>query len=143
VSVARLEYVNEDNIAVIIQHTITGEYDVATGTAKGPNTGYTTYWLNPATMRMSNSLWRTAIPTSSYGTLCPGMQRMPRFGSFVAELLGAGLSVFQVVVGIVVYTPGMSRIWAAGGKCPLVGASYGHCRSGELRAGHIFLGGLF
>lgn len=126
VSVARLEYLNEDNIAVVVQYTKTGEYDVDTGTAKGPNTGYTVYWLNPPSMRMSKSLWRTSIPTSSYGTLCPGMQRMPRVGSLMAEILGAGVSLFKYVVGIVVYTPGMSKVWASGGRCPLSGASYGH-----------------
>ena len=51
-SISSLEYLNEDNIAVVMRYTMTGEYDANTDIMAGPNSGYATYWLNPATMQV-------------------------------------------------------------------------------------------
>jgi len=46
------------------------------------------------------------------------MQRLPRLGTLVAEILNAGIFLLRWVVGVAVYTPGMIPIWQAGGACP-------------------------
>ena len=39
VSVVRLEYLNEDNIAVVMKYSTYAEYDVGTGAINGSNSG--------------------------------------------------------------------------------------------------------
>ena len=51
-SIVNLEYLNEDNIAVVMRYTMTSEYSVDTDTMDGANSGYKTYWLNPPTMQV-------------------------------------------------------------------------------------------
>lgn len=126
VSIVQLEYLNEDNIAIVMQHSAYGEYDVETGTASGPSSGYTTYWLNPPTMRVSTTLWDTSVPASNYATLCPSLQRLPRVGTFAAEWINAGVFAIRFVVNAILYTPGMAPIWRAGGACPAPSASHRH-----------------
>jgi len=126
VSVVRLEYINEDNIAVVIRHSTYKEYNVDTGTTNGSHSGYTTYWLNPPTMQVSRSIFTTSVPTSSYAELCPSQQRTPRVGTFVAESATALLFAARWIFNAFVYTPGMVRVWRAGGACPAPGASLGH-----------------
>ena len=125
-SVARLEYLNEDNIAIVMQYSTYAEYDVRTGVANGTHSGYRTYWLNPPSMRVSTSIWDTSIPSSNYATLCPAMQRLPRVGTFAAEVLNAGVFLVRWAVNAILYTPGMVPIWRAGGACPAPAASHRH-----------------
>lgn len=126
VSIVRLEYLNEDNIAVVMKYSTYTEYDVNTGRINGSNSGYKTYWLNPPTMRVSNSVWQTSLPASNYATLCPAMQRLPRVGTLAAELTNAGVFLVRWAVNAILYTPGMAPIWRAGGACPAPGASHRH-----------------
>ena len=126
VSVVRLEYLNEDNIAVVVKYSTYAEYNVATGAINGANSGYRTYWLNPPTMKVSTTVWQTSVPASNYATLCPAMQRLPRVGTLGAELINAGVFLLRWAVNAILYTPGMAPIWRAGGACPAPGASQRH-----------------
>lgn len=126
VSIVQLEYLNEDNIAIIVQHSAYGEYDAETGVGNGTNSGYTTYWLNPATMRVGTTIWNTSVPASNYATLCPSMQILPRVGTFASELVNSGVFVIRFVFNSILYTPGMAPIWKADGACPSPGASHRH-----------------
>ena len=134
VSVVGLEYLNEDNIAVTIQSSRPNQYNPAT--LRWIATQNTTYWLNPATMGLRRSIWQTAVPSSNYAALCPSLQRLPRMGSFAAEVVNSGVFLLKTVITGVVYTPGMVLVWRGGGKCPPVGgaANYhsvlGGCGSG-------------
>lgn len=122
VSVTHLEYLNEDNIAIVVSSADVNHYDVKTMTFYNMNT--TVYWLNPATMQLSNTIWQTYLPPVGVGTLCPSMQRLPRIGSFVAELINAGVYFIKYLMQIPLYMPGLIPIWQAGGRCPQ--SSYGH-----------------
>ena len=103
-----------------------GEYDVVTNKGSGPNSYYETYWLNPSTMRVGKEIWNTSVPTSRYGALCPAMQRLPRVGTFAAEIINSGTFLLKWFTGALLYTPGMSEVWKAGGRCPEPGASRRH-----------------
>ena len=126
VSIVQLEYLNEDNIAIVMQHSAYGEYDVETGVGNGTSSGYTTYWLNPTTMRVSTTVWDTSVNSSNYATLCASMQRLPRVGTFASELVNSGVFVLRFVVNAILYTPGMAPIWRNDGACPSPGASHRH-----------------
>lgn len=126
VSVVRLEYLNDDNIAVVVKYSTYAEYDVGTGAINGSNSGYRTYWLNPPTMKVSTTVWQTSVPASNYATLCPAMQRLPRVGTLGAEVLNSGVFLLRWAVNAILYTPGMVPIWRAGGSCPAPGASRRH-----------------
>jgi len=123
VSVVGLEYLNEDNIAVMVQSSHVQEFDAQALTFNGTRTRVKTYWLNPASMALSATIWQTAVPSSSYAVLCPSLQRLPRVGSFVMELANAAVFLAKTMVGAVVYTPGMLAVWRAGGACPPVGGA--------------------
>jgi hypothetical protein len=125
-SVLALEYLNEDNIAVTVQAAYVRDYDEVRGSFYGKNTTSRTYWLNPSTMRIKDTIWQTAVPTSTRVRLCPSMQRLPRVGSFAAEVLNSGVFLLKYVVGGVVYTPGLVRMWSAGQACPPPGTSLHH-----------------
>ena len=109
-----------------VQVSKEGEYDVKVNKGTGPNSYHKTYWLNPATMRVKGEIWQTSVPTSRYGALCPAMQRLPRLGTLGAELINSAVFLLKYVVGALVYTPGMGKVWAAGGMCPEAGASRRH-----------------
>jgi hypothetical protein len=136
VSVVGLEYLNEDNIAVTVQSSHVTEYNTQTLRFAGSRTRRTTYWLNPQTMGVQRTIWQTAVPTSNFAVLCPSLQRLPRIGSFGAELVNAAIFLGKAVLSGVLYTPGMVKVWRAGGACPGVGgaANYhsvlGGCGSG-------------
>ena len=137
VSVVGLEYLNEDNIAVIVQSSHVTEYSKETLKFAGSRTQRTTYWLNPQTMGVQTTIWQTAVPTSNFAVLCPSLQRLPRIGSFGAELVNSVIFLGKAMLSAVLYTPGMVKVWRAGGACPQVGggaASYhsvlGRCGSG-------------
>ena len=123
VSVVGLEYLNEDNIAVMVQSSHVREYDERTLTFGGPRTRVRTYWLNPASMALRTTIWQTAVPSSNFAVLCPSLQRLPRVGTFVMELGNAGVFLIKTIVGAVVYTPGMVAVWRRGGACPPVGVT--------------------
>jgi hypothetical protein len=125
-SVTALEYLNEDNIAVTVQAAHVRDYDEAYGSFAGNNTTSRTYWLNPSTMRLRATIWQTSVPSSTRVALCPTMQRLPRVGSFAAEILNSGVFLLKYVVGAVVYTPGLVRMWSSGQACPPPGASMHH-----------------
>jgi len=126
-SVAALEYLNEDNIAVTVEAAYVRDYDEVRGSFLGRNTTRRTYWLNPSTMRVKDTIWQTAVPSSTIAVLCPAMQRLPRVGSFMAEILNSGVFLLKYVVGTVVYTPGLIGMWSGGGQaCPPPGTSMYH-----------------
>jgi hypothetical protein len=139
VSITQLEYLNEDNIAVVVQSSPIKSYD--SDTNKFLNQTSTVYWLNPSTMQVSSSIWQTSVAISNYGTLCPGMQRMPRVGSFAAELVDAGIYLVEYMVKIPVYFPGMGPIWLAGGKCPQ--QTFGHSMLASCGADILSLENMF
>ena len=126
VSIVQLEYLNEDNIAIVMKYSTYSELNVHTGAMRGNGSGYRTYWLNPVTMRVATTVWDTSVPSSNYATLCPAMQRLPRIGTFGAELTSAVVFLVRYAVNAVLYTPGMAPIWRADGACPAPGASYRH-----------------
>lgn len=132
VSVVALEYLNEDNIGVMVQSSHVGEFSAGTQRFAGPRTSVRTYWLNPASMALRTSIWQTAVPSSNLVALCPAMQRLPRVGTFTAEVLNAGVFLLKTVVGAVIHTPGMVSVWRGGGACPPVG---------RLATYHSVLGG--
>jgi len=121
-SIVSLEYLNEDNIAVVVSESPVNSWD--TNTATFTTSTRRVYWLNPATMKVSDKIWQTTVATGNIGVLCPGMQRLPRIGSFGAELWNAGIYLVEYVVSVVTYTPGIMRIWLDGGRCPQM--AYGH-----------------
>ena len=125
-TITSMEYVNEDNVALVVLETIPKEFDVTTGTAAGAHTTYQTYWLNPGSMQLSRTIWQAAVPQGSFGALCPAMQRLPRVGTLAAEVLNMGVFAFKWAIDAILYTPGMAVVWADGGACPAVGATHHH-----------------
>jgi hypothetical protein len=127
-SVQALEYLNEDNVAVTVQAAFVRDYDEGRGTFQGGNrTTSRTFWLNPATMRVKDTIWQTAVPASALGAvLCPAMQRLPRVGSFLAELINSGVFLLKFTVNSIVYTPGLVKMWRVGQLCPLPGSAQYH-----------------
>ena len=130
VSVAALEYLNEDNIAVtLLSSPVTG-WDGVSETF--PGAARTTYWLNPATMRVRRTVWQTDPASSGIPTqipsLCPALQRVPRVGTFLAEALNAGVFLLRFAVGLVAYTPGLIPVWSSPGgvRCPAPGSALYH-----------------
>lgn len=65
-SIVNLEYLNEDNIAVVMRYTMTGEYDVDLDTINGSHSGYQTYWLNPTTMQVKHVCFLFRCVSVSY-----------------------------------------------------------------------------
>lgn len=128
VSVRALEYLNEDNIAVTVQSSRVTTWDAATGQFRNATTK--TYWLNPATMRLRATIWQTDPASSGVPTavpeLCPALQRLPRIGSFVAELANAGLFLLRFAVYAVAYSPGLVEVWRTGPRCPAPGSAMHH-----------------
>ena len=144
VGVVGLEYLNEDNIAVRLQVSRVDQWNDETGTWKGDGTFFKTVWLHPSTMNIQDTIWQTSIATSNYGALCPGMQRLPRVGTFLAEMINAGVFLVRMVTFGVVYTPGMVQIWSAGGQCPSVPlGSYYHEVLGDCGSGMYALDDFF
>lgn len=135
-SITSLEYVNEDNIAVVLHYTMEGEYDVDLQLGTGPNSGYHTYWLNPSTMQVKDSPW-VILVESNFGVLCPALQRFPRVGTFASELLNSLIFSLRWVLNIFLYSPGLWKIWAAGGQCPAPQAALHH--SILLNCGDTFM----
>ena len=126
-SVQALEYLNEDNIAVTVQAAHVRSYDEKRGTFQyGANTTSRTYWLNPATMRLKQTIWETAVPSSSRAVLCPSMQRLPRVGSFAMEIINSAIFLIKFVVHSVLYTPGLVRMWKGGQTCGLTSGALYH-----------------
>ena len=143
-SVVALEYLNEDNIAVTVQSSFVREYNKDTLRFAGNRTRRTTYWLNPASMQLSLTIWQTGVPASNFAVLCPALQRLPRVGSFTAELGNAGIFLLQYVVSAVTLTPGMVKVWRAGGACPSVGgAAHYHSALGGCGDGMYSLDDFF
>lgn len=127
VSVEALEYLNEDNIIVLLKASRPQDWHAANQSWAGAGTGTTVYWLNPATMQLRETIWQTALPSTSYGVLCPSQQRLPRVGSFAAEVVNSGVFLVQTGLFAVLYTPGMVPVWSAGGSCPATsGTAYYH-----------------
>lgn len=111
--ITHMEYINEANIAITVHHT----------SVNGTISEYVVYWLNIATMAISDTPWRdeayqTRTSLSAY-TLCPSMQVLPEFGSLVAELLAAAVFLVKMPVDLITYMPGISSLWSTGMVCPL------------------------
>ena len=143
VRVAGLEYLNEDNVAVIVQSSRVDEYNEKTGEFSGGNTRNKVLWLNPATMRVQDSVWQTAVPSSSYAVLCPALQRLPRMGSFGGELVNSVVFLLKYTVFSILYTPGMVPVWRYGGVCPQAGGSMYHSVLGGCGGGLYSLDDFF
>ena len=130
VSIRALEYLNEDNVAVTLESSPVTAWDVKTGAFT--NASRTTYWLNPATMRVRRTVWQTDPASSGIPTqipvLCPAMQRLPRMGTFLAEVLNAGVFLVRFAVYVVAYTPGLVAVWGSSGgaRCPAPGSALYH-----------------
>jgi hypothetical protein len=128
VSVTALEYLNEDNVAVTVMSSRVDTWDAETGEFGGATTK--TYWLNPATMRVKDTVWQTDPASSGIPTeipsLCPALQRLPRVGSFAAELANAGVFLVQFVTNCIAYTPGLVAVWSEGPRCPAPGSALYH-----------------
>lgn len=130
VSIRALEYLNEDNIAVTLESSPVTAWDARTGAFT--NASRTTYWLNPATMRARRTVWQTDPVSSGIPTqipaLCPAMQRLPRMGTFLAEVLNAGVFLLRFVVYVITYTPGLVAVWGStgGARCPAPGSALYH-----------------
>lgn len=128
VSVRSLEYLNEDNIAVTVLSSRVNTWDEQT--AEFLNATATTYWLNPATMRLKDTVWQTDIASSNVPTsvpqLCPELQRLPRLGTFTAEVLNAGVFLLRFVMLAITLTPGLVAAWQGGPRCPDPGSALGH-----------------
>ena len=81
-----LEYVNEQNIAVVVQ---VADQSFDPQRMRGNGSQYVTYWLNPQTMALrSSQMWRGEVEAASDGTavcLTPAVP-LPRIGSLVAEI---------------------------------------------------------
>ena len=112
-AITHLEYINEVNIAVTVHHT----------SVNGTISEYRVYWLNIATMAVSDSPWQdsvyqTSTALSAY-TLCPSMQVLPEIGSLIAELLNAFIFLVKMPADLVIYMPGISNLWRSGMVCPL------------------------
>lgn len=128
VSVQALEYLNEDNIAVTVISSPVTAWDAATGSFR--NRTSKTYWLNPSTMRIRATIWQTDPASSGLPTqipqLCPTLQRLPRMGSFLAEVLNSGVFLVKYVAYAVAYTPGLLAVWRTGPRCPAPGSALYH-----------------
>ena len=121
-SVDSLEYVNEQNIAVVVQ-VADKTYDPSL--REGSNSTYVTYWLNPQTMAVrSDQMWPIELPSTLTTELCLASDGVPHLGTMAAEVGVAGLHLLHKVVGGVIYAPGMLTWWRGGGFCPL--ESRGH-----------------
>jgi hypothetical protein len=124
-SIDSLEYVNEQNIAVVVQ-TADRTYNVATRT--GSNSVYKTYWLNPQTMDVRNdTMWPTGAAAGMSLTTsmpCGVGDGIPHVGSLAAEVVASGVHLAHAVIAGTVSTPGLIKMWSGGGVCPLV--SRGH-----------------
>jgi hypothetical protein len=124
-SIDGLEYVNEQNIAVVVQ-VADRSYDAAA--RFGATSTYMTYWLNPRTMEVrADAMWptREAVAASLTTTLPCGIgDGVPHIGTLGAELVAAGIFATKVVVSGAVSSPGLVMMWRAGGACPL--ESRGH-----------------
>ena len=115
--ITQLEYVNELNIAVTVRYTDVNQSFVQ----------YRTYWLNIDTMQLSGpglaqtGPWMDEAPTTASGStvLCPAMQILPKFGSFIARLVSAGVFLIKMPLDSVLYTPGIINLWSQGLVCPL------------------------
>ena len=130
-SVDGLEYINDQNLAVTVQ-VADRTYNVSLG--RGANSRYTTYWLNPQTMRMrSDTPWPLEIPASQDASLCLNQPSVPHLGTMVAEVVVAGVHLAAAIVGGVANYPGVMAMWRAqGGVCPL--QSQGHSVIGNCGA---------
>jgi len=126
--VLAMEYLNEDNIAVTVLETNVRRWQAETGTWRpGGGTRTKTLWLNPPTMQVRDTIWQTVLPSSTFATLCPSQQVLPRLGSFATEVALAGVFLVRGALFAILYTPAMVPIWAAGNACPAVpGGSYHH-----------------
>jgi len=128
VSVRALEYLNEDNIAVTVESSPVTGWDAATASFK--NASRRTYWLNPSTMRLKDTIWQTDPASTGLPTqvpqLCPALQRLPRLGTLLAETLNAGVFALRYVAFAIAYTPGLVAAWSAGPRCPAPGAALYH-----------------
>jgi len=124
-SIDGLEYVNEQNIAVVVQ-VADRSYDVSA--RRGVNSTYQTYWLNPRTMEVrGDSMWpiREAVAASLTASLPCGVgDGVPHLGTLGAEVLAAGIHAAKAAVGGAVSAPGLVAMWRGGGACPL--ESRGH-----------------
>jgi len=123
-SIDGLEYVNEQNIAVVVQ-VADRTYSVAT--RSGANSTYHTYWLNPRTMEVrAEGMWPSAAVAASLTTSLPcGVgDGVPHIGTLTAEVVAAGIHAAHAAIGGAVSAPGLISMWRGGGACPL--ASRGH-----------------
>lgn len=128
VSVQALEYLNEDNVAVTVESSPVTAWDAATSSFR--NASRRTYWLNPSTMRLKDTIWQTDPASTGLPTqipqLCPALQRLPRVGTFTAEVLNAGVFGLRYAVFAIAYTPGLVAVWRTGPRCPAPGSALYH-----------------
>lgn len=121
--VTGLEYMNEENLLLTVLATSAENWDwEAKDVMPGAEFEYRYYFVHPnrhdCTTEGSNeasyTCWReesegmfrsTELSLSAIGSLCPAMQRMPKWGSFVSESAIAAGSLLEVLVELVFTLP--------------------------------------
>lgn len=139
-SIVGLEYVNDQNLAVTVQ-VADRTYNASLG--RGSGSTYSTYWLNPHTMRVRvDQPWPLEIPALSAVDACEGRPSVPHLGTMVMEGGIAMIHMGAAVVGGVLNFPGVIKMWhELDGLCPL--QSQGHSAVASCGAGLFDLSDYF
>ena len=121
--VTGLEYMNEENLLLTVLATSAANWDWRTNDViAGGEFEYRYYFVHPnrhdCTTEGSNdasfTCWReesagmfrsTELSLSAMGSLCPAMQRMPKWGSMASEMGIAAASLFEVLLDAVFTLP--------------------------------------
>ena len=123
-SIVSLEYVDEENIAVLVQEgdaSYNAELDYGTGSQ------YKVYWLNPDSMQLRSAgqgKWQGNVLDQQLGQ-CLSIISPPRLGTLSSLLVVIPLYLVRFGVNSVLYTPGVIDQWRRlGSQCPAL--VYGH-----------------
>lgn len=123
-SIVSLEYVDEENIAVLVQEgdaSYNAELDYGTGSQ------FKVYWLNPDSMQLRSAgqgKWQGNVLDQQLGQ-CLSIISPPRLGTLSSLLVVIPLHLVRFGVNSVLYTPGVIDQWRRlGSQCPAL--VYGH-----------------
>lgn len=118
-SIDGIEYVNSENIAVIVQ-----EADMTYDATKNFGSGslWKIYWLHPETMRLrsyAEGMWNQSSTETIGHFECRNLIMPPRLGTLAFSLLRIPLHLVHFVVTSILYTPGIIYQWETmGDLCP-------------------------
>jgi hypothetical protein len=128
VMVTRLEYINAENIAVVVLKAPFTEFDAETGALieGATQAKFEILFLSTVTMALSSTPWERDIRVAAFsqGQLCPNMRRFPNIGSMSTEWLNSGVSLVRLFTNIVISLPGLVKIWSEEQTCSIV--THGH-----------------